>query len=184
MDWLVDLHDDLLGPREPAPDVGDVRREALGERLRHLASSAVVGHQLVAAGSFDLGGQRERARDLHLERARVLGEQLLGGVEVLRQQGARAPQVAARSDTETPSGGLQVGIQTLEHGQAAADHAGMRAAGRQLGHEDEVADLAADDAQRLGDVVAGHRPDARACSHTLTRRVSAIVAEPTTRVPS
>ena len=43
-------------------------------------------HQLVAARAFDLRGQREWAGDLHLHQAGVVGEQILGGIEILRQQ--------------------------------------------------------------------------------------------------
>jgi hypothetical protein len=183
---LVDLHHDLGRAAEPAADVGNVRPETLRERLGQLAPGAVVGQHLVAARALHGRGQGQRPGHLHLHGAGEVSEVLLGGVEVLGQHRAGPPQVAPRADTETPAGRLQVGLQPVEHGQAASDHPGVRAARGQLGHEGEVADLAPDDTERLVDVGAGHRPDARGPhpDWVVSRRVCAIVADPTTRVPS
>ena len=56
---------------DPAPHVGDVVAQPLGERLGELAAGAVVGEHPVAAGPLDGGGQRPRAGDLDLERPGV-----------------------------------------------------------------------------------------------------------------
>ena len=89
----------------------------------------------------------------------MVGEHLLGDVEILREQRASTPEVAAGPHTETPATRLEVALEPVQDGQGPADHAGVRASGRQLGDEREVADLAADDAQGLPDVLPGHRPD-------------------------
>ena len=82
---LVDLHHDV-GLGHPAPHVGDVDAQPLGEGLGELAARAAVGEHPVAARSLDGRRQRPRPGDLDLERAGVALAVLLDRVEVLRQQ--------------------------------------------------------------------------------------------------
>ncbi len=145
----------------------------------------MIGEHLVAARTFDHRGERQRSGDLDLERPDVTCSQLFGGVEVLRQQRARPAQVRAFARAESPAVGLQVGFDALEHRQTATDHPGVHASRRELGDVRQRADLTEHDAERLGEVGAGHRADAGGATHAVTRRsVRLIVAEPTTRVPS
>ena len=80
---LVDLHQQLGRPGQPAAQVGDVVEQALRERLGEVAPGAVVGEDLVAAGLLDGRGERPRSGDLHLERAGPALRLLLDRVEVL-----------------------------------------------------------------------------------------------------
>jgi hypothetical protein len=82
---LVDLDDDPLGA-DPAAYAGQVRLDALGQRLRQLSPGAVVGQHLVSARLLDRRGQRPGPRHLHLERAPEVLRLLLELVEVLGQE--------------------------------------------------------------------------------------------------
>ena len=185
---LVDLHDDPLGG-DPAAYVGEMGRHALGERLRQLASSAVVGEHLVAARLLDGRGERPRAGHLDLERSLEVLGLLLQRVEVLGEQRAGPPVVDAGSVGEPPAGRLEVEAEVGDHRDRPAGHARGRTAARQLREVGQVGQLAEHDADRLGvllRVVAGPRPDAGGDAHAVTsaRAVETMVAEPTTRVPS
>ena len=160
---LVDLHDDPA-PGDPAPHVGDVAAQPLGERLRELAAGAVVGEHPVAAGPLDGGRQRPRTGDLDLERPGVALGLLLDGVEVLGQQGPRPPVVEAGRVGQPPAGGLEVGAEVGDTASARPVMSRVRAAARELGHVRQVGQLVEHDPDRLGrsrsSVPPGMRPDA------------------------
>ena len=181
---LVDLYDEPVDAGQPAAEVADVAAHALRECLGEIATRAVVGEDLVAAGPLDGCGQGPRPGDLDLERPGVRLGCLLQRVEVLREQAPGPTLVDPRSVGESPARRLQVGAQLCDHGQRASGHRGGGAAARHLRQVREVRQLAEHDPHGLVVrtlVVARHRADAGSEGHQWVR---AIVAEPTTRVPS
>ncbi len=182
---LVDLqHERCSG--HPPTHVGQVLPDPGGERLREVTTGADVGQHLVAARLLDRRRERPRPGDLHLERALVALRQLLRDVEVLSQQRAGAALVDAGRVGEPPPGRLQVEAELAHQRHRPAGHPGDRPARRQLGQVREVGQLAEHDPHRLHEVLPRHRAEAGgACAHAdAVRRVEAIVADPTTRVPS
>ena len=146
-------------PGDPAAYVGQVVADPLGERLRQLAAGAVVGEHLVAARPLDGGRQRPGAGDLHLEVPGVALERLLEHVEVLAEQAAGPPLVAARRRAgQPPARGLEVGAELGDDGQRPARHRGGGAALGELGQVRQVGQLADDDAHGLGRVGPGKEP--------------------------
>jgi hypothetical protein len=54
--------DDRRGARHPAAQLGDVRGDRLGERVRDVATGPGVAQRLLAAGQLERRGEGERAR--------------------------------------------------------------------------------------------------------------------------
>ena len=189
---LVELDDQGGRRRHPAAHVAHVVAQALGQRLREVASRPVVAEHEVAARLLHGGRERPGAGDLQLHDTGVPLAELLERVEVLAEQAAGAAVVeagAARAAGEPPPGGLQVDVEPRDDGQGAPGHGGGGAAARLLGHGREVGQLVEHDLDRLAvartrRLVAGHRPDrGRQHAHD-SPPVSLMVAEPTTRLPS
>ena len=92
------LYDALLSLRTPQEvDAHMAFMEAFGERLGQVSSRAVVREHLVAAQQLDGRGERQWTGDLLFERADSICREFLEGVEVLGEQRASAPLIAARS---------------------------------------------------------------------------------------
>jgi hypothetical protein len=160
----------------------DVNGDALGQRLCELVPGAVVGEHPVATWALHRRRERPGTGDLHLERSFVALRVLLQEVEILAEHRDSAAVVDAGCVGQPPPGRLQVSTQPLQQGHGASDHARPCAARGQLRQVDEVGKLAGDEPQRLRHVAARQRPDpGRSRAH---RRVAAIVALPSTRVPS
>ena len=135
--------------RHPTAYVGQVCGHTLGERLRELAPRAVIGEELVSTRPLDGRRQGPGTGELHLQHAvEVLG-QVLELVEVLAQQGSRAPQVDARPVGEPPAGGLQVEPEVADHRQGPTRHRGAHPASRELGQVRQVGSLTEDEPDGL-----------------------------------
>jgi hypothetical protein len=184
---LVDLHDQPFDAGQPTAYVAHVVAQSLGQGLAELAAGAVVAEHLVAARLLDGRGQGPRSDHLDLEAAGVAVGVLLEAVEVLREEAAGPAVVDPGGVREPPAGRLEVRTQRRHHREAAAGHPGGHPTARHLGQVRQVGQLLEHEADGLVEgrlVVAGHRPDAGRKRHPETRSVAAIVADPTTRVPS
>ncbi len=161
----------------------------LGERLRELATGAVVGEHLVATRALDRGREGPRTGHLDLEMPGVALQRLLEQVEVLGEKAAGAPLVDASSPArQSPTGRLEVRTEPgpCDDRQGPSRHRRRHAATGQLGQVREVRQLAHHQSHRLGDVGPGQGADAGREGHARARvrAVLVMVAEPTTRVPS
>ncbi len=185
---LVDLHDPAVHAGEPPAQVGEVHPDALGERLRELATGTVVAQHLVAARLLDGRGEGPRPRHLRLERARAALGELLERVEVLRKERARPAVVDPAGVGQPPAGGLQVGGEPGRDREGATGHRRQDAPAGELGDVRQVGELAEHEAHGLGVGRvrrAGQGAHAGGGGHDMTTgRVDSMVAEPTTRVPS
>src|SRR4029077_7610420 len=158
--------------------------------LGQLVPRAVVGEHPVAARLLDRGRERPRPGHLHLERPRDPLRLLLHGVEVLGEQRARPALVDASRVREPPARGLEVGTEVGDQPEGAARGVRDGTAAGGLGHA-RPGVRAEHDPRRLGvgagvvlllaHPATGHRADARGVGHATAL---ALVAEPTTRVPS
>ena len=184
---LVELQDDI-DTREASLDLAHMNGGCLGERLSDVAAGAVVAHGSLAAARLDGSGKSPRAGQLSLERAAPAGEGLLYPVEVLRQPRARPRHHPAGRIGEPPAdgGGLdgQIRCDLCEQGHGAADEVRSGPSRGQLRDVGEVGQLPRDRARPLVRVGARETADSGGGSWRDVIHRRAIVAEPTTRVPS
>ena len=130
---LVDLDHQSVDAGQASSYVGDMDAHPLGERLREVATSAVVRQDLVPARPFDRRSEGPRARDLDLERAGQSLSLLLDLVEVLGELTAGTAVVDARRVGQPPPGRLEVGSDAVHDRHRPAGHRGTGATSGQLG---------------------------------------------------
>jgi hypothetical protein len=177
---LVELDDDL-GPGHPPADGRHVLRHALGQRLGEVAPGAAVDDRPLAAQPLQTGGERERARGLHLERPGPALGGVVQRVEVAGEELPRPSHVDPGARDEPPAGRGEVDGEVDEQRRGAPDQIRPGTSGRQLRQVRQAGQLTEDGAHRVGGVAAGQRADAggRSPDHEAPR----MVPWPSTRSP-
>ena len=153
---------------QPPGHLRAVGGHTLGQRPGQVAQRTGIGDGAVAAGQFQLRGQRDRAGRLHLHRARSATQSgplpgLFERVDVLVEQAGRAPghRAAARRDAIAAGHGVDADVDQQRAG--AADDVGTDSAGRQLHQMRQRVQFADDHLGGLSRRRPGPRTDAGRC---------------------
>ena len=96
--------------------------DPLGERLHEIPSGTLIGQRLTAARTVEGRSQRQRARQLNLERAGIAERRQFQGVQVRLQRRGCALLVLTGPVHQPPPGRLQVDMQVHQQGRRPADH--------------------------------------------------------------
>ncbi len=178
--WLIDLQHQL-DAREAAGEVSQHLADGLRDRLREVATGADVGEDTSDVRDAGGGSERPGPGDGDLEPSGVPGCDLIEPVEVVAPGGAGASLVDAGKSRKPPLAGRELRGQAGRQPEAASDHLGPGAPGRQFRQVRE-GDLVEGEARSGAEIGAGQGPDAAEGDHQAA--VAEMVALPTTRSPS